>query len=88
MEIINDGKTIKTHIPLLANGAYPILARLLDDCDAKTALSVITENMHKCFVLHKADYDPETRKLQLLFRPGNGCQTVLLPLPMQEGGDA
>ena len=85
MEIIN-GQTIKTHLPLLANGAYPILTKL--DCDADLALKVISQNMHKCFVLESADYDPETRKLQLLFRPGNGCQTVLLPLPMQEGGEA
>lgn len=86
MEIIN-GRTIKTHIPLLANGAYPILASILD-CDADLALKLISQNMHKCFVLESADYDPETRKLQLLFQPGNGCQTVLLPLPKQEGGDA
>ena len=86
MEIIN-GRTIKTHIPLLANGAYHIVTSKLD-CDADLALKVITQNMHKCFVLESADYDPQTRKLTLLFRPGNGCQTVLLPLPNQEGGGA
>lgn len=86
MEIIN-GRTIKTYLPLLANGAREILTSKLD-CDADHALKIITQNMHKCFVLESADYDPQTRKLMLLFRPGNGCQTVLLPLPSQEGGDA
>lgn len=87
MENIN-AQTNKTHIPLLANGAYPIQASLLGVCDVKFVLDFIRDNMHKCFVLESADYDPENRKLHLLFKPGNGCQTVLLPPLKQEGGEA